>query len=396
MKRIVVIGGGIIGLSVAYKMGLRDPTASITVLEKENSVARHQSGHNSGVLHAGLYYRPGSLKARLAVAGIRAMKAFCREYGVPFEECGKLVVATDPGEAERLNDLLQRGRQNGLTGIQRLNRQEMLDLEPHVGGIASLHVPEEGIVDFVRVCQALVICIEQRGGHVRCCQSVRNVRRDRDRWRVITDAGEFEADWVVNCAGLYSDRIARLSGYEGATRIVPFRGEYFQLKEERRHLVRNLIYPVPDPNLPFLGVHCTRAIHGEVHVGPNAVLALSREGYTKWKVNNADVLEMLGFPGLRNFVRHHVRLCLDQMLQSCRKTRFCAAVQRLVPAISADDLEPGGAGVRAQAMDTTGELVQDFVFSRQPGLLHVINAPSPGATASLAIADHIIELASNA
>jgi len=388
-KNFIIIGGGIVGLASALKLAARFPGCHIVVLEKEADVGRHQSGNNSGVLHAGLYYKPGSLKARLAVAGIQEMTAFCRDNGIAHEICGKLVVAVDESEMGRLRHLYERGQQNGLKGLRMLDRGQMLEIEPHAGGIAALHVPQEGIVDYIGVCRVMARKIEEGGGRVVTGARVNAMREQSGGWTVRTTAGDWEGDYVVNCGGLHSDRVAELAGEKREVRIVPFRGEYFKIKPERQFLVRNLIYPVPDPQFPFLGVHFTRLIEGGVEAGPNAVLAFAREGYRKTDFNPLDLYDALSFPGLWRFLNQHRRMCWEEMKRSFSRRLFCQALQRLVPEIRADDLAPGGAGVRAQAMSPQGELIHDFSLVRRPRALHVLNAPSPAATAALAIGGEI-------
>lgn len=387
--RIVVIGGGIVGLATAYRLGQKFPSSAITVLEKERSVGLHQSGHNSGVLHCGLYYKPGSLKARLAVTGIRQMVAFCQEHAIPHEICGKLVVATKADEVPRLKDLFERGRMNGLTGLRMLDPSEMREIEPHVGGFAAIRVPEEGIVDYPAVCATLARIITERGGTVATNARVTKLEKQRGRWIAKTTDGDYESDYILNCTGLHCDRVSALAGEERKLRIVPFRGEYYKLRTERQHLVRHLIYPVPDPKFPFLGVHFTRLIHGGVEVGPNAVLAFAREGYRKTDMSPRDLLDILSYVGFWRFVRKYPRLCFSELRRSFSKTLFCKSLNALVPDVRPEDLEPGGAGVRAQAISINGETVQDFSFAMGEQSLHVLNAPSPGATASLAIGQEI-------
>ena len=391
-KRIIIVGGGIIGLATALKLSGCFPGSQIVVLEKDNDVACHQSGHNSGVLHAGLYYKPGSLKARLAVAGIQEMIAFCQENDIPHEICGKLVVAVDETELPRLRQLYERGRQNGLQGLRLLDRRRMLEIEPHVAGVAAVHVPQEGIVDFIEVCRAMLKKIENAGGRVATRVCVKKIEARNGGWQVRTGAGDWEADYVVNCAGLHCDRVAVMAGEKREVRIVPFRGEYFKIKPDRQYLVRHLIYPVPDPQFPFLGVHFTRLIEGGVEAGPNAVLAGAREGYRKTDLNALDLYDALSFGGLWRFINKHRRMSWEEIKRSVSRKLFCQALQRLVPEIRVEDLAPGGAGVRAQAMSPDGELVQDFCLVRRPRALHVLNAPSPGATASLAIGGEIARL----
>ena len=391
-KHVTIIGGGIVGLSTAYKLAQCCPSARVAVLEKEEKVCAHQSGHNSGVLHAGLYYKPGSLKARLAVSGIREMVAFCRQHDVPHEICGKLVVATDATEMSRLRSLHERGTQNGLEGLRVLNYDQMREIEPHVGGLAALRVPQEGIVDYAKVCEALQRQIQAAGGSVVLGAKVTALQLRGAEWRIGTTAGDYTADFVINCTGLHCDRISQLAGEKREVRIVPFRGEYYQIRPERQHLVCNLIYPVPDPQFPFLGVHFTRLIHGGIEAGPNAVLALAREGYRKTDVKLADLWDALTFLGLWRFLAKHRRMSWEELRRSFSKQLFCASLQRLVPDIRQADLAPGGAGVRAQAMSPDGNLVQDFCLLNRPRALHVLNAPSPAATAALAIGEEISNL----
>ncbi len=387
--RILIIGGGIVGLATAYRLGQKFPDASITVLEKERTVGQHQSGHNSGVLHCGLYYKPGSMKARMAVTGIRQMVAFCQEHAIPHEICGKLVVASKADEVPRLNELFERGRMNGLKGLQMLGPGEMREVEPHVGGVAAIRVPEEGIVDYAAVCEALARRITETGGSVATNARVTKLDRQTGRWIAKTTAGEYDSDYIVNCSGLHCDRVSVLAGETRKLRIVPFRGEYYKLKAERQHLVRHLIYPVPDPKFPFLGVHFTRLIHGGIEAGPNAVLAFAREGYRKTDFSARDLLDTLTYVGFWRFVRKYPWLCFSELRRSFSKTLFCESLKALVPDVRPEDLVPGGAGVRAQAISVNGETVQDFSFAIGEQSLHVLNAPSPGATASLAIGQEI-------
>jgi L-2-hydroxyglutarate oxidase LhgO len=383
-------------LATAYRLGERFPGARISVLEKESAVGQHQTGHNSGVLHSGLYYKPGSLRARLAVEGIRQMAAFCQENGIAHEICGKLVVAADDSEVPRLRDLEKRGAANGLEGLRWLSRDEMREIEPHVGGVAALRVPQEGIVDYTAVCDTLAAKLAERGARVVTGARVKRLRRQGASWIVETTAGEFEADFLINCAGLQCDRVAQLAGERREVRIVPFRGEYYKLRPERQHLVRNLIYPVPDPRFPFLGVHFTRLIHGGVEAGPNAVLAFAREGYRKTDFNARDLADALTYAGFWRFLRRYPSMCWYELRRSFSRQLFCRSLQRLVPEIQPGDLATGGSGVRAQAIAPEGELVQDFRFIARPNALHVLNAPSPAATASLAIGAEIAAMAEQA
>jgi len=379
-----------VGLATVYHLMKRFPKARVTLLEKEDRFGAHQSTHNSGVLHAGLYYKPGSTKARLAVKGIRDMVAFCRAENIPHEICGKLVVATAPEELGRLDELLRRGKANGLQGLAKLDSSEMRRIEPHVGGIAAVRVPEEGIVNYKRVCERLAAHARERGACLVTHAKVKRIRRTQGEWMAATSQREYQADLLINCAGLHCDRVASLAGEPREVRIVPFRGEYYKLKSDRQHLVRHLIYPAPDPKFPFLGVHFTRLIEGGIEAGPNAVLAFAREGYSLLHINPLDLLDSLAFPGLWRFLKRYPEMVKTELQQSVSRRRFCRSLQRLVPDIRPDDLERGGAGVRAQAMTPSGELVQDFRLVFKDQALHVLNAPSPAATASLAIGDHIV------
>jgi len=389
VKSVLIVGGGLVGLATAWRLLERRPTLAVTLLEKEPRVGAHQSTHNSGVLHCGLYYKPGSAKARLAVSGIRQMVAFCRAENVPHDICGKLVVATMPEELPRLDELLRRGTANGLQGLRKLEPHAMRQIEPHVGGLAAAHVPEEGIVDYPAVCDRLATRVQERDGRIVTGARVTRLTQRGSNWVAGTPAGEFSAEFLINCAGLHCDRVAALAGERREVRIVPFRGEYYQLRPERRGLVRNLIYPVPDPKFPFLGVHFTRLIHGGVEAGPNAVLAFAREGYTVTTVNLCDLADALSFPGLWRFLGRYPDMVRTELAQSFSRTRFCRSLQKLVPDLRPADLAPGGSGVRAQAMTPAGELVQDFHLLRRDHALHVLNAPSPAATASLAIGEEI-------
>jgi len=388
---IVVVGGGILGLATAYRLLQQRPGLSLLLLEKESLLGEHQTGHNSGVLHAGLYYKPGSLKAKLSVEGLKKMVSFCREHGVAHEICGKIVVATSQEELPRLEQLFERGTANGLRGLRRLTRDQLQEIEPHAGGIAALHVPEEGIVDYPGVVTALKNAIERSGGAIACSTPVKALKREVGGWRIITTEGDFFSKQIIACAGLHSDRIARASGMRSDAQIIPFRGEYYKILKERSDLVRHLIYPVPDPRFPFLGVHFTRMIRGGVEAGPNAVLALSREGYAWNRINLRDLAGTLGYPGLWKFLFKYPSLCSYEIYRSLSKDAFCKSLQKLVPEIKESDLEKGPSGVRAQAMNSSGSLLEDFCFTQGEGILHIINAPSPAATASLAIAEAIIQ-----
>lgn len=387
--RVLIVGGGIIGLATALQLLRRG--VGVHLLEKEERVGLHQSTRNSGVLHAGLYYKPGSLKARLAVRGIRLMTAFCQEHDIPYEVCGKLVVATGEEEMPRLMELLDRGTRNGLRGLRLLDVAAMREIEPHAGGIAAVHVPEEGIVDYRSVCDVLAREIIRNGGIITTKAAVRSLTWKASEWRAEGVAGSWVAPFLINCAGLHCDRVHAMAGGTGFACILPFRGEYHRLKRESESLVRHLIYPVPDPAFPFLGVHFTRMIGGGIEAGPNAVLAFAREGYRLRDINAFDLAESLTFPGLWKFLLRYPRMCGREILLSLNKRIFCHALQRLVPEIRTHDLAPGGAGVRAQAMERDGSLLQDFRFAYEKNALHLLNAPSPGATASLAIGEAVIQ-----
>ena len=384
-----IIGGGLVGLGTAFELKRLAPKSEVRLLEKESAVGQHQSTHNSGVLHAGLYYKPGSLKARLAVKGIRRMVAFCQQHGVAHDVCGKLVVATTPEEIVRLRTLLERGTQNGLQGLRWLEQGELREFEPHAAGIAAVRVPEEGIVNYQGVCSALERELGFQGVSVKTNAGLLKAERRGNEWKLQTSAGDFSSDYIINCAGLHSDRVAALAGEKREARILPFRGEYYKLRASAQHLVRNLIYPVPDPSFPFLGVHFTRMIEGGVEAGPNAVLAMAREGYTKWRLRPADLFDAVTYGGLWKFMRQHRAMAWEEIVRSFSKAKFCESLQRLVPAVQMDDLEPGISGVRAQAMLPDGTLMQDFHFVERTGALHVINAPSPGATACLSIGEFV-------
>jgi (S)-2-hydroxyglutarate dehydrogenase len=387
----LVVGAGLVGLATAWKLQRRVPHARVTVLEKEPRVGAHQSTHNSGVLHCGLHYRPGSLKARLAVDGIRQMVAFCRQHGIPHEVCGKVVVAVTPEEIPRLEELMRRGAANGLEGLERLDAAGLRRVEPHAVGLAAARVPQEGIVDYQAVCDTLARLVREGDGRVVTGARVAALDATGDGWAATTGAGEFTADVLVTCAGLHADRVAALAGERRDMRIVAFRGEYYELVPEARSLVRHLIYPVPDPAFPFLGVHFTRLVRGGVECGPNAVLAFAREGYSFGRIDARDLIDALGYAGFWRFLRRHPSMAGRELLRSLSRRRFCLALQRLVPDLRPAHLSRGGAGVRAQAMSPRGELMQDFHVVRRARALHVLNAPSPAATASLAIADHVVD-----
>jgi (S)-2-hydroxyglutarate dehydrogenase len=389
---IAVIGGGIVGLSFAMQVGERSPRLRVVVLEKEAGVARHQTGHNSGVIHSGVYYKAGSLKARLCVAGAREMVEFCARHAIPHEVCGKLIVATNAEEAARLDDLLARGVANGLEGLRLLEREAMLEIEPHVGGVRALHVPSTGITDYASVTAKYAEIAAEQGAEVKTNAGVMGFERAGHEVVVWTLAGDFSARYVVNCAGLYSDRVARMAGDDPGMMLVPFRGEYYDLAAARQELVRGLIYPVPDPQYPFLGVHFTRRIQGNVDAGPNAVLAFRREGYRFRDFDLGEAMEVFMDAGFRTMARRHWRNGLSEFRRSLRKREFVRSCQRLVPAVRMEDMTPGGSGVRAQAVGADGALVDDFRFVGRERFLHVLNVPSPAATASLPIGREILKM----
>ena len=397
--KVAIIGGGIVGLATAHQLLERHPSVKVLLLEKESGPGRHQTGHNSGVLHCGLYYKPGSTKARLAVEGLRRMTAFCEQHGVPYELCGKTVVATEAEEIPRLHALMERGKANGVQGLQLLSAEQIREYEPHAAGLEGIRVPQEGIVDYGSVCTEMVKEIGARGGELRFSSEVTRAKKAA-AWTIEAkgDAGngEYEADFLINCAGLQCDRVGRIAGSGDRAKIVPFRGEYYKLRPERQHLVKNLIYPVPDPSFPFLGVHFTRQIAGGVECGPNAVLAFKREGYRHTDFSLRDTLETMTYPGFWRFFVRYPRMCWEEFKRSYSKKLFCRSLRRLVPELTMEDLAEGGAGVRAQALSPEGELMQDFYFVQRAGALHVLNAPSPAATASLAIADAILDQAREA
>jgi L-2-hydroxyglutarate oxidase len=388
VTRYVVIGGGIVGLATAHELTRRYPHATVTVLEKEDRVAAHQTGHNSGVIHAGVYYKPGSLKARMCRAGSASMVEFCDAYGVPYQICGKLIVATDETELPRLHALHERALANDLP-VRLVTPAEAREYEPHVASVAGLHVASTGIVDYAQVCRVLADLVEKAGGTIRLGARVVGLHPDGDSIVVRTTTDEHRADYLVNCAGLHSDRIARMAGHRPTARIVPFRGEYYELRASRRDLVNGLIYPVPDPQFPFLGVHLTRMIDGTVHAGPNAVLALAREGYSWGRIRPRDVADVATYPGLWRLARKHLRYGLTEVRRSLSRNLFAQSLARLVPELTRDDIVPAGAGVRAQAIAHDGSLVDDFLIVHGPRQVHVLNAPSPAATSSLEIAKHI-------
>ena len=394
---LAIIGGGILGLATALKITAHHPGVRLLLLEKEAELARHQTGNNSGVIHSGLYYRPGSLKARSCVAGRSELIAFCDENSVPYEICGKVVVATHEAELPRLEELHRRGEANGLRGLEIIGPERLKELEPHATGIRGLHVPETGIIDYKKVAAAYAGKIRDGGGDIRLRQKVVGILDRPGEIILQTSGGDYRSKYLINCCGLQSDLIAKMTGAardgEPEHRIIPFRGEYYKIAPERQFLVKNLIYPVPDPTFPFLGVHFTRMARGGVEAGPNAVLAYAREGYRHTNVNIKDLWQTVSFGGFWAMTGKYWQTGFGELYRSLSKAAFVRALQKLLPAIRETDLVPGGAGVRAQAVSANGALVDDFVIKQSRNAVHVLNAPSPGATASLAIGQQICEIA---
>ncbi len=390
---IAIVGGGIIGLATALALSEQAPGLRLAVLEKEARLAAHQSSHNSGVIHAGIYYTPGSYKACLCVEGVKLMLTFCDMYGIQYERCGKVIVATSPEELPRLAQLYKRGVANGVVGLERIGPERIREIEPHANALAAIYSPATGIVDFGKVSMTMASVLRGRGAAILTGARVGRIVSVNGGVVLETASGTVRARALINCAGLYADRVARLMGVRTDVRIIPFRGEYYNLVPDRRHLVRGLIYPAPDPAFPFLGVHFTRTIHGGVEAGPNAVLAFAREGYTYRHIRLGEVAGMVAYPGLWRMAARYWRMGLYELYRSLSRSAFVRALQRLVPEISPADLEPGGAGVRAQAVEKDGALVDDFRIVETPKAIHVLNAPSPAATASLAIGRHIADLA---
>jgi (S)-2-hydroxyglutarate dehydrogenase len=390
---VIIIGGGAVGLGVALEIARRLPHLRLLLIEKEDRVARHQSGHNSGVIHSGVYYKPGSLKARLCVTGAAAMVEFCREHGIAHNVCGKVIVATHADELPRLEELRKRGEANGLTGLRLVGPEELREIEPHAAGLQALVVPSTGVTDYAKVCEKYAELISAAGGTVLTSAAATGIRRMPGEIVVETSKGAFSTNSLINCAGLFSDRISRMAGDDPEVVIVPFRGEYYDLLPERASMVRALIYPVPDPRFPFLGVHFTRRITGKVDAGPNAVFALSREGYRHTDISVRDLASAFAFPGFWRMAGRHWRNALDEWHRSLSKGVFVRALQRLLPEVGERDLVPGGSGVRAQALKPDGSLVDDFQFVPSGKVLHVLNVPSPAATASLTIGKAIVDAA---
>ena len=393
----VIVGGGIIGLSTAMQLKMdKYPNWRVAVVEKDAELANHQTGHNSGVIHSGIYYRPDSHKARFCVGGKQALIEFCDENEIEYERCGKVIVANNEAEVGRLHNLYERGTANGVEGLEMIGPERLKEIEPHVAGIRALWAPTTGIIDYRKVASAYAGKFEQAGGDIFTSSPVQRVVQTQDGLALETPKGIIETNHVINCAGLHADRVARMMGEDVDVRIVPFRGEYYTLKPESHHLVSGLVYPVPDPRFPFLGVHFTRNIHGYVEAGPNAVLALKREGYRKSDVDIGDAWDSFSYSGFWKMAARHWKTGIGEVHRSYSKGVFVHDLQTLIPEIEATDLAPGGAGVRAQAVAKNGALLDDFSILRGRHAVHVLNAPSPGATSSLAIGQHIVELAAEA
>jgi len=390
---VIVIGGGIVGLATALKLKESKPSLKLLIIEKENKVAQHQTGHNSGVIHSGLYYKPGSLKATNCIKGYDMLLDFCRKEEIKHDLCGKIVVATRPEQISILDGLFERGKQNGLDGFKMLNAEQIKEYEPHVKGLKGFFVPQTGIIDYTEVCEKYLENIKKLGGEIVFGEQVKGISSKNNVSVVETSGNTYETKLVVNCAGLYSDKVGQMTDERANNlRITPFRGEYFEIKPERQYLVKNLIYPVPDPNFPFLGVHFTRMIHGGVEAGPNAVLAFRREGYKKLDINVGELFETLTWRGFRKVAAKYWRTGLGEMYRSFSKAAFTEALQELIPEIQESDLIPGGAGVRAQACDKDGGLLDDFAIFENERAINVCNAPSPAATSSLSIGQTVSEL----
>jgi L-2-hydroxyglutarate oxidase LhgO len=388
---VAIIGAGIVGLATGLELTHRFPGISLAVIEKESIVAGHQSSHNSGVIHSGIYYKPGSLKAKLCVEGGEALQRFCQENGVPYEICGKVIVATAESELSQLNELYRRGNANGLKGLRVLTQDEIREIEPYATGVGGIHVPSTGIVDYAKVAEKYAELIVSRGGAIHLSHEVTSLIRSSGNTVVETTRGPIQTKLVINCAGLQSDRISRMANAKLDLTIVPFRGEYYEIVPAKHHYLKGLLYPVPDPQFPFLGVHFTRRMGGGVEAGPNAVLAMKREGYLKSSFDFGDVFEYAMFPGFWTMTARHWRMSMGEYHRSWSKAAFVRALQRLMPELAREDLVPGASGVRAQALDISGKLIDDFHFAYTDGMVHVCNVPSPAATASLAIGKYIVD-----
>lgn len=386
-----IVGAGIVGLSTAYKLSEADPDSRILILEKEQEVAAHQTGRNSGVIHSGIYYKPGTYKAKNCVEGRHELVDFCQKYEVKHDICGKVIVATNEEELPRLENIYQRGLQNEIEGIELIGPGRLKEIEPYVDGIKAIHVPCAGIVDFKEVCETLAGLITEKGHYIHFGQKVKGIFKETDYLRIETQTGAWKSRKMINCAGLQCDLVAKSAGVSPHIQIVPFRGEYFRLKNHAQNMVNGLIYPLPNPEFPFLGVHFTRMAKGGVECGPNAVFAFNREGYQKSSFNLKDTIETVNFPGFWKLAGNHWKQGLDEYYRSFSKRAFLENLKKLIPSISLDDIEPAPAGVRAMALQPNGEIMDDFFFEKQENQLHVLNAPSPAATAGLAIGDEIVK-----
>ena len=390
---VVVVGGGIIGLATSMKLTQDFPNLKVAVLEKEKEVAQHQTGHNSGVIHAGIYYAPGSQKANFCSTGGKLLRDFCDEYGIAYDMCGKLIVATDDSEVPQLEELFKRGTENGAQGLRMVNQEEIKDIEPYSAGVKAILSPNTGIIDYFEVSQAYATRMRENGGDLLTNVEVISIENKDNLVYINTTSGTVAAKYVLNCAGLHADTVARMMGVDVGVKIVPFRGEYFSIIPEKEHMVKGLIYPVPDPSMPFLGVHFTRRINGSVEAGPNAVLAFAREGYKKTDVNLKDTLGTLSYSGFWKMSAKYWKVGMHEQYRSLVKRVFVKSLQKLMPEITGDDLGDPGAGVRAQVIDSNGGLLQDFAIEASANAIHVLSAPSPGATSSLTISEYIVDLA---
>jgi len=390
---VIIVGAGIVGLSTAYKLSLQKPDLRILVLEKESEVAAHQTGNNSGVIHSGIYYNPGSYKAKNCVDGRKQLVAFCQEYGVKHDICGKVIVATKEEDIPRLQAIYERGLQNGIEGIQLIDKEELAEIEPYANGVKAIKVPVTGIVDFKGVCEKEKELIESKNGEVMFGAEVTKILHDGNQLIVQTKNAEYKTHYLINCAGLHCDHVAESAGYKPPIQIVPFRGEYYELTPDAEHMVRGLIYPLPNPEFPFLGVHFTKMVLGGVECGPNAVFAFKREGYNKISFNLNDTIETFQFPGFWKLAYKHWRMGMGEMYRSFSKQAFLEGLQELVPSIQSHHIKPAPAGVRAMALDPEGEIVDDFYFVKSRNEIHVLNAPSPAATAGLSLGEEIVKTA---
>lgn len=392
---IIIIGAGLVGLATAYQTKLKNPDSKILILEKEKDVALHQSGHNSGVIHSGIYYKPGSLKAKNCIEGYNSVINFAEQHGIRYDLCGKIIVATSQEELPLLDNIYKRGIENGLQDLKYLSREEFREIEPHCEGVRAIKVPQTGIIDYPGIAKKIKELFEELGGEVRFNNEVKNIINKGSEIIVITNNSEFKTRKLISCAGLYSDKITKMTNEKNDVVIIPFRGEYYKIKDEKKHLVKHLIYPVPDPSFPFLGVHFTRMIDGNIEAGPNAVLAFKKEGYNFFDFNFSETMQTMLWPGFRKIVAKYGKTGMGEMHRSLSKSAFTKALQKLLPEIQENDLVPGGSGVRAQACDRNGGLIDDFDIVKNGNIIHVRNAPSPAATSCLSIGNKISELIAN-